>query len=245
MRKERNTGLYLRGKAVAGLARIPAPDVRRCPFPVPRRACLPYLMGKAPRPSALSRDASKIRRANSEALLPRRGEQRRSRTLAASLAPAGQGSVAQRMPLQAAGSCSWACRRLFPLPPHPNRNAARPPPARGAGARLHGAEGTGSRHCRRGLVGGAPRHESPPGFFYSICPFPPLAALSSSRPAKQSAHRGRTAPSAVYYPRRPQKQPARVGTRTVKECRNRFQPLHFWTTISGRRHWLPWPGQQR
>ena len=128
MRKERNAGLYLRGKAVAGLARIPAPDVRRCPFPVPRRACLPYLMGKAPRPSALSRDASKIRRANSEALLPHRGEQRRSRTLAASLAPAGQGSVAQRMPLQAAGPCSWACRRLLPLPPHPNRNAARPPP---------------------------------------------------------------------------------------------------------------------
>ena len=90
VRKERNAGLYLRGKAVAGLARIPAPDVRRWPFPVPRRACLPYLIGKAPRPSALSRDASKIRRANSEALLPRRGKQRRIRTPAAPPCPQGK-----------------------------------------------------------------------------------------------------------------------------------------------------------
>ena len=28
---------------------------------------------------------------------------------------------------QAAGPCSWACRRLFPLPPPPERNAASPP----------------------------------------------------------------------------------------------------------------------
>ena len=121
LQKGRNADFYLRGKAVAGLAHIPAPDVRRGPFPVPRHACLPYLMGKAPRPSALSRDASKIRRANSEALLPRRGEQRRSRTLAASLAPAGQGGVAQRMPLQAAGPCSWACAVCSRC--HPIRNA--------------------------------------------------------------------------------------------------------------------------
>ena len=35
--------------------------------------------------------------------------------------------------LQTAGPCSWACRRLLRLPPHRKRNAARPPPARGAG----------------------------------------------------------------------------------------------------------------
>ncbi len=49
---------------------------------------------------------------------------------------------------QAAGPCSWACRRLPAPPPHPTRNAEHPPPARGVGVRLHGANGTGSRHCR-------------------------------------------------------------------------------------------------
>ena len=34
---------------------------------------------------------------------------------------------------QADGPCSWAVRRLFALPPHPKRNAERPPPARGGG----------------------------------------------------------------------------------------------------------------
>ena len=96
--------------------------------PVPRRACKPFLMGKAPRLSVLSRDTSKIRRANSEAPLPRRGKQRRICTLAAPPLLKGQGSVAQRTPLQTAVPCSWACRRLLPLPLHPNRNAARPPP---------------------------------------------------------------------------------------------------------------------
>src|SRR5699024_7539826 len=61
---------------------------------------------------------------------------------------ARQGKAASPNAPQAAGPCSWACRRLLPPPPHPNRNAARPPPARGAGARLHGAEGIG---CRLGL----------------------------------------------------------------------------------------------
>ena len=49
---------------------------------------------------------------------------------------------------QAASPCSWACRRQLPPSPQPKRNAERPPPARGAGARLHGANGTGRRHCR-------------------------------------------------------------------------------------------------
>ena len=44
-------------------------------------------------------------------------------------------------PPQAASPCSWTCRRLLPPPPQPTRTAAHPPPARGAGVRLHGAEG--------------------------------------------------------------------------------------------------------
>ncbi len=46
----------------------------------------------------------------------------------------------QRTP-QGAGPCSWACRRQLPPPPHPERNKAPKPPARGAWARQHGAEG--------------------------------------------------------------------------------------------------------
>ena len=83
------------------------------------------------------------------------------------LAPAGQGSVAQRTPSQAAGLCSWACRRLLPPPLHPNRNAARPPPARGAGARLHGAEGAESRHCQLFPLY-HPAHQSLP-LFHAYC----------------------------------------------------------------------------
>ena len=49
---------------------------------------------------------------------------------------------------QAAGPCSWACRRLLAPPPQPDRNAARPPPTRGAGVRQHGAEGAGFRYYR-------------------------------------------------------------------------------------------------
>ena len=49
---------------------------------------------------------------------------------------------------KAAGPCSWACRRLHAQPFHSERNAADPPPARGAGLRLLRAKGTGCRHCR-------------------------------------------------------------------------------------------------
>ena len=49
---------------------------------------------------------------------------------------------------QAAGPCSWACRRLRPPSPQPNRNAAHPPPARGVGVRRIRANGAGRRHCR-------------------------------------------------------------------------------------------------
>ena len=42
---------------------------------------------------------------------------------------------------QAAGPCSWARRRLLAPPPQPERNAERPPPARGAGVRRPRANG--------------------------------------------------------------------------------------------------------
>ena len=50
---------------------------------------------------------------------------------------------------QADGPCSWAVRRLPARSLHLDRNAAHPPPARGAGVRLLRANGTVSRHCRR------------------------------------------------------------------------------------------------
>ena len=49
---------------------------------------------------------------------------------------------------QAAGPCSWACRRLLPLPLLSERNEAPMPPSLGAWTRLRGAEGAGRRHCR-------------------------------------------------------------------------------------------------
>ena len=49
---------------------------------------------------------------------------------------------------QAAGPGAWACRRLLPPLPQPNRNAAPKPPARGAWVRRPGAEGAGSRYYR-------------------------------------------------------------------------------------------------
>ena len=54
-------------------------------------------------------------------------------------------------PRQAASPCSWTCCRLHALSPHSERNAANPPPARGAGLRQHGAEGAGRRPCRPAL----------------------------------------------------------------------------------------------
>ena len=89
-------------------------------LPFSRRACQPFLMGKAPQRPALPRDTPKIRRANSEALLPRRGKQRRSRTLAAPLAPAGQGSVASLSiaSLPQAGSVKQPRSPSYPIQPH-------------------------------------------------------------------------------------------------------------------------------
>ena len=49
---------------------------------------------------------------------------------------------------QAAGPCSWACRRLPAPPPHTERNEAPMPPARGAWVRIPRAKGTGCQHCR-------------------------------------------------------------------------------------------------
>ena len=53
-----------------------------------------------------------------------------------------------KKPPQAAGPCSWACRRLLASPPQSERNKAPKPPTRGAWARLPRAEGAGRRHCR-------------------------------------------------------------------------------------------------
>ena len=86
-----------------------------------------------------------IRRATLQRLCPQ-GKQRRPRTPAAPLAH--RGKAASPNAPQAAGPCSWACHRLLPSPPHPNRNAAPKPPAHGAWAREHGANGAGRRHCR-------------------------------------------------------------------------------------------------
>ena len=99
-----------------------------------------------------------IRRATLQRLCPQ-GKQRRPRTPAAPLAH--QGKAASPNAPQAAGPCSWASRRQRPPPPHPKRNAAHPPPARGAGVREHGANGTGRRHCRPrwpAAVNALPRH---------------------------------------------------------------------------------------
>ena len=72
----------------------------------------------------------------------------------------GTGLVFPRLPSpktpQAASPCSWACRRLPPSPPHAERNEAPMPPARGAWVRLHSAEGTGCRHCRRHWLAALP-----------------------------------------------------------------------------------------
>ena len=61
-----------------------------------------------------------------------------------------------KKPPQATGPCSWACRRRIHKPPHSERNEAPMPPAHGAWARLHGAKGSGRRHCRPLLVGLSP-----------------------------------------------------------------------------------------
>ena len=97
-------------------------------LPFSRRACQPFLMGKAPQRPARSRDTPKIRRANSEAPLPRRGKQRRFRTLAA-------------YPCPRRARMRHSTRRLLPPPPQPNRTAAHPPPAHGAGVRQPRAKG--------------------------------------------------------------------------------------------------------
>ena len=76
----------------------------------------------APTPLLAPAIHPKIRRANSEAPLPRRGKQRRFRTLAA-------------YPCPRRARMRHSTRRLLPPPPQPNRTAAHPPPAHGAGVR--------------------------------------------------------------------------------------------------------------
>ena len=131
-------GVYLH--PLRGNAQRPVP-----PFP---GAPVNFSDGQnAPKPCFLPQHA-KIRRANSEAPLPRRGKQRRPRTLAAPPCPCGARQRRQTLVFAGGRPLLVGLPPSTPLPLHPKRNAARPPPARGAGARLHGAEGAGSRHCR-------------------------------------------------------------------------------------------------
>ena len=98
----------------------------------------PFLMGKPFLHPTLPRDTPKIRRANSEALLPRRGKQRRSRTPAAYPCPPGQGCViSPTLSFQALEACfphSPAAasdkKRRKPLPSRKEENpqALLPPP---------------------------------------------------------------------------------------------------------------------
>ena len=111
-------------------------------LPFSRRACQPFLMGKAPQLPALSRDASKIRRATLKRFCPNGANSVDPAHWQRPLPLRGQGSVAKRTTLQTAGSCSRACRRLLPLPPQLKRTAAPMPPAHGAWARLPCANGT-------------------------------------------------------------------------------------------------------
>ena len=74
------------------------------------------------------------------------------------------------------------CRRLPARSPHPNRNAAHPPPAHGAWAREYGANGAGRRHCRP-----APTQESRP----LGIPFSGNASIFPHLPVPQNAAGGR------------------------------------------------------
>ena len=171
-------------------------------LPFPRRACQPFLMGKA-----LHKQLSPATRPKSGApalkrFCPAGANSVDPRTPAAYPCPAGQGCViSPNLPFRARDKCAQtthtsmpeACspqrpaatsnkKRRKPLPCREKRdtgagampdmvgfsengNAAivafcstqitkrcrRQAPARGAGARLHGAEGAGCRHCRLGL----------------------------------------------------------------------------------------------
>ena len=92
-------------------------------LPFSRRAFQTALEGQTVYLSNFPRDKPKSGAPTLKRFCPQ-GKQRRSRTPAAPLAPAGQGSVAQRTPSQAADPCAWACRRLLLLPLQPKRNAA-------------------------------------------------------------------------------------------------------------------------
>ena len=174
-------------------------------LPFSRRACQPFLMGKAPQRPALPRDTPKIRRANSEALLPRRGKQRRSRTLAAYPCPAGQGCVisptlsfriggrrASNARIHAACFPRPKNRHLLAPSSHQNRNAAHTPLARGTDRRQLRANGAVSRHCRPGgLCPHPPKGHIPwESLLGERQPFPPLGSRPPKRRRRQAPARG-------------------------------------------------------
>ena len=111
---------------------------------------------------------------------------------------------------QAAGPCSWACRRLLPPPPHSERNEARPPPARGAGVRRIRANGTVSRHCRPAggrplLVGRPPCMRSVAGAETNEAPMPPArGAWAREHSAEGTGSRYYRAATAAFSAARPE-----------------------------------------
>ena len=119
--------------------------------------------------------------------------------------PKGQGSVAQRITLQAASPGSWACRRMLPPPPRSKRNAARPPPARGAARVIPGAEGAGRRHCRpsssshfpikKGCLTTLPQNDTRKHRISSTFPFPLRQKRRGGRACMNLKRRQRMSPS--------------------------------------------------
>ena len=161
------------------------PSLADCAPPPPssRRACQPFLKGRPPHNMLFPVNPPKSGAPHSSAFAPPGqtassphprsapcpigARQRRptravparhpSSTSAASARPALPSTPTSPPPNQpqAAGPCSWACRRLHPLPPHQKRKEAPMPPARGAWARRLRANGAGCRHCRP-LAAGPP-----------------------------------------------------------------------------------------
>ena len=135
------------------LARIHAPKPheqggRRCRQPVPLAPCS---RTQAPRAGGLG---ASFRFCSGSSAHTRRTAQEQGPSACGGFGRTGRWGNGVRFPAfsspktpQAASLCSWACRRLCARPPHSDRNAAHPPPARGAGVRLLRANGTGRPHC--------------------------------------------------------------------------------------------------
>ena len=150
-------------------------------LPYSRRACQPFLMGKAPQRPALSCDKPKSGAPTLKRFCP---------AGANSVAPAppqrplpkGQGSVTQRITLQAASPCSWGGARVIP-----------------------GAEGAGRRHCRplpsshfpikKGCLTTLPQNDTRKHRISSTFPFPLRRKRRGGRACMNLKRRQRMSPS--------------------------------------------------